>query len=667
MAYRPQPPRLDVRAWLEAGLGAHRDGDLGGAAASYRQALALVPDDPDALNLLGTALLQAGAAHEALPYLERAAVFARNNPHVLGNLGQCCLALQRYAAAYDAFRKASRLEPREIHFQIGAASALALQGKLADAENILQRQAKRTPQSAAVWLNLGNVMRDRQRRQEAIDCYSKAVALDPAMADAHNNLGSALHSKLRFAEAEAQYRECIRLAPDHLLAHFNLASVLMDLGRFEESEKFARALAERAPESGEAQRLVGSALSFQTRLVEAHAYYEHAAHMEPSSAKAAETLAMSFVETDRMQEGLRWFSQALQLGAEPATLRPLLAAALFADGALHDGWVEYRHRSDVQIFRARQPQTPVAQAALGDIAAKHVCIIGEQGLGDEIFFLRYAPALAARGARLTYRAGAKIAPLLARAPFLASVIAADAALPSANAYVLAGDLPHTLDNFAAAPVSAALPVQAALREHVRRLSIYYPPVPPSITLEPLAARIAAVRERLAALGPAPYIGVTWRAGTSPQEQRSSNWVLYKSAPLQALGEVLSRIPGTLLALQRTPEESELATLSRAAGRDVHDLSPLNDDLEDMLALLAEIDEYVGVSNTNMHLRASVGKPARVLVPAPAEWRWMRSGSSSPWFPGFSIYRQTLQGDWVSALNALERDVGTSRSRTVLTF
>jgi len=36
---------------------------------------------------------------------------------------------------------------------------------------------------------------------------------------------------------------------------------------------------------------------------------------------------------------------------------------------------------------------------------------------------------------------------------------------------------------------------------------------------------------------------------------------------------------------------------------------------------------------------------------------MYSGRSSPWFPGFPIYRQSLQGDWGAALAALKQDLG----------
>jgi hypothetical protein len=103
----------------------------------------------------------------------------------------------------------------------------------------------------------------------------------------------------------------------------------------------------------------------------------------------------------------------------------------------------------------------------------------------------------------------------------------------------------------------------------------------------------------------------------------------------------------------------MARFAELIGRPVHDWSDLNEDLEAMLAALSLIDDYVGVSNTNMHLRVAAGRTARVLVPVPAEWRWLQHGRSSPWFPGFAIYRQTLEGDWAPALAELERDLTTN--------
>ena len=132
--------------------------------------------------------------------------------------------------------------------------------------------------------------------------------------------------------------------------------------------------------------------------------------------------------------------------------------------------------------------------------------------------------------------------------------------------------------------------------------------------------------------------------------------MFKEIPLEKLARALSPVSGTVISIQRNPKETENSVLSGLAGRQVHDFSKLNADLEDMLALLALLDDYVGVSNTNMHLRAAAGRTAHVLVPGPVEWRWMAAGDESPWFPGFRIYRQGPDGNWEAALGRLRGDL-----------
>ena len=123
-----------------------------------------------------------------------------------------------------------------------------------------------------------------------------------------------------------------------------------------------------------------------------------------------------------------------------------------------------------------------------------------------------------------------------------------------------------------------------------------------------------------------------------------------------LGKLARNWPGTVVVLQRLPGAEALAEFGRALGREFLDWSHLNDDLSDALAGLSLLDEYVGVSNTNMHLLAAIGKVARVLVPHPAEWRWMVAGDESPWFPGFRIYRQAHDRTWNAALARLSEDL-----------
>lgn len=656
MTYTSHKNPQAIRSRLEAGLAAHRSGDLSRAITAYTDVLALDPENADALNLLGTGLLQLGRADEAVAPLERAARKDRNNASILANLAQGYIAVKRYGAAEETFRRAIRLQPRELHFQLGLATSLAVQQKSVEATTLLQRLSASFPQSALVWFNLGNALRDQKRTDEAITAYRTALALDPRFVDARNNLGNVLHTALRFREAEAEYRECIALAPDYLLAQFNLASVVMDLGRFDEAEGIARAVVSVAPSESEGHLMLAAALGHQGRLLDALACQRRASALAPHDARAAKNLASTLMETGDAAEGLRWFARAMELNPEPTT-RQLLATDLLGYGALQDGWAEYGERPPAIRFREKYPDLQFTRSVPIDLAGRHLGIVREQGIGDEIFFLRYAPRLVARGARITYRASNKIASLLRRAGCIDAFVEEMAPLPACDAQLMIGDLPHALGQAGSTPLKQKHAQRSAvLPELPHFISVFWPEVPRSLSIAPLAEKLARVREQLAAAGSPPYIGVTWRAGTAPEEQNSISWVLYKTIPMRNLADALKAMPGTILALQRKPAEGEIDSFSAALGRRMHDFSALNEELESMLALLSVIDEYVGVSNTNMHLRAAVGKTARVLVPAPAEWRWMQSGRSSPWFPGFSIYRQSLQGDWKSALDALKRDL-----------
>ena len=653
-----QSPQALLRVYIESGLRAHGQGDIDAAMTACRQALEIAPENPDALNLMGAALMVLGQSERALGFFQRAARQRRNDPGVLGNLAQAHFALGQYDEARETFRKASRLDPRAMQFQLGIANSLAMQGKFGDAETLLQKLADRFPDHALVWFNLGNVRRDQKRPTQAVDCYIKALQIDPGFVDARNNLGSALQALVRYEDAVREYRTCIAQAPDHMSARCNLASVLIDLGRFKEAEEVLHEVIQLAPDMSEARLFLGAALGHQGRLREALAQFRAAAQIEPNKPQVAEVYAAALIENGHLRQGMRWLSRALALNPESPTPHQMVSYALLSHGQLVDGWAEYSHRpAFTRLHKKYSDVTTLSRTLPPDIRGKKVCLLREQGLGDEIFFLRFVPQLAAAGARVTYHASAKLSSLLRRVACLEQVAEQTAPVPPADAVMLLGDLPRALSSYPCSPlpVAAAHEPELGMHEFSRRISVFWPPIPPSLVLHPLETCLAAMRRRLAEAGAPPYAGLTWEGGTPPEvQQDGAEWLLYKQIGIEPFAGALREFPGTILALQRNPRPGEIDTFSRILGRRVHDFSDLNEDLESMLAALALMDEYIGVSNTNMHLRAAVGRTARVLIPCPAEWRWMASGSSSPWFPGFSLYRQSLDGDWDAALTSLRR-------------
>ncbi len=649
--------------WRDQLLGAAETalqrGEWAAAVDHCRSALALAPgSDGAAQAMLGIGLLQLGQQDAAIAALEQAAGMNKRNPHWLGHLAQAYAAAGRLDDAHKAYQRASRLAPQYWPYTQNAALLLIRQGKAAEAENVLRALARRHPDEADIQLNLGNVLLELGRPADAETVLRAALRLAPDDAQILQSLGSAQHRQSRLEEACASYRACIRAEPQAPAPRLNLVSALIDAGRCTEAEAECLVLIGFAPTLPEAHRFLGAARGFRGDTAGALRAFSRAAELAPDSASDIRNHGGALAECGLLQASLRQLARAEQLAPDDIALRQLRSAIDLAQGRLGDGWQHYRARQAFIGVHAARPELQLQQTLPEDLRGCRITLWPEQGIGDELFFLRHAGQLRRRGAHVAVRASAKIAEFVARSGIADDVVIHDEGKPATEGLqMLCGDLPGALSSTDACPCPDLPAAQSdALRDYAAGIRVYWPRPAPPLRIPPLDDALARARKILQDAGPGPHLGVTWRAGIAAREQRGAHWVLEKSVPLTEFGAALHGAPGTLLSLQRHPLPEETAALAAAAGRKVVDLSALNEDLETLLALLALIDDYAGVSNTNMHLRAACGRPARVLVPNPAEWRWMHGGAESPWFPGFRVYRQTLDGRWGPSLAQLAADL-----------
>ena len=533
---------------------------------------------------------------------------------------------------------------------------LAARGRLDEAIAALHRAAEIEPDSADARYNLGNALMRTGGRDAALEAFRGVVERHPGHAPAHNNAAVCLLERDEPEPAVRHLRAAIEADPGFADAHANLAKALSTLGRLDEAERHCvralslvpdlatalvchgnihhardtldaaidcyRRAADADPGYGAAFNNLGNVLAARGRHDEALTALRRAAEIEPDPADALSNLGEVLKAMGRLDEAIAAYDQALAAapGHREARLRRALCRLLM--GRFTDGWPDYLAR-DSMAARAEGFDRALLPA---DLSGRRCLVEREQGLGDEIFFLRYVPALRARGAYVAYRPDPRLADMLRRAGLADEIDEDETRAPGWDDRIAVADLAFVLG-----PDDES--------------------TPPSISLEPLASHAADIARRLAEFGPPPYLGLTWRAGTSRRVGR-----LFKNAPLDRLATALGVAPGTMIALQRAPEPGELDRLAAALGRPVHDLTALNDDLEAMLALVAALDDYVAVSNTNVHLRAAVGRASRVLVPNPPEFRWMAEGRESLWFPGTTVYRQETDQDWTLALADLARDL-----------
>jgi predicted TPR repeat methyltransferase/Tfp pilus assembly protein PilF len=111
------------------------------------------------------------------------------------------------------------------------------QGDTAGGIALIQQAISAMPTAWGAWNNLGNLLLQQRRFDEAAAAYARSIALGetPAQrAPAWNNLGT-LHRKCRrLREAEAACRTAIDLVPDFADAWYNLSRILIEDGRVAE-------------------------------------------------------------------------------------------------------------------------------------------------------------------------------------------------------------------------------------------------------------------------------------------------------------------------------------------------------------------------------------------------------------------------------------------------
>src|SRR6516162_271181 len=179
-----------------------------------------------------------------------------------------------------SFRTVELLEAAQRHHQAG---------QLAEAERhyrkILASDRKHIGSTDLVGIianNLGNVLKEQGKLDNAVAQYHRALALKPDFAEAHNNLGNTLKKQGRLDEAVAQYERALALKPDYVVARYNLGNTYGERGKLDNAAAHYRQALAVNPNYVEAYNNLGNALKEQGKLDEAVAHYRQAVAINPN-------------------------------------------------------------------------------------------------------------------------------------------------------------------------------------------------------------------------------------------------------------------------------------------------------------------------------------------------------------------------------------------------
>lgn len=422
----------------------------------------------------------------------------------------------------------------------------------------------------------------------AVELLRRAVEADPAIALYHVDLGGALHELGRLDEAAACYRRALALEPDHLVARVNLGNALRDLERPGEAVAELERAGAQAPDHAVVQMNLGCALHDLGRLEAAAARHRRALALAPDHPEA------------------HWN----------------LGQALLLQGDLAAGWTEYEWRTVTANGPRRTFERPPWDG--GDLTGRTILLHAEQGLGDTLQFIRYAPLVKARGAAaVIVESPPALTALLRGVDGVDRLVPTGAALPAFDRHAPLPSLPH-LFGVGEDSIPAGVPY-----------------------LRPEPDRVAWWRERLAAGPPGLRVGVAWQGNPHGRVDRG------RSPPLAALAP-LAAVPGVrLISLQQRDGVEQLAALPE--GMAIETLGPGVDAdgaFVDTAAIMMSLDLVVSSDTAIPHLAGALGRPVWLAVKRVPDWRWLLGRADSPWYPTLRLFRQRRDGDWDGVFRAI---------------
>jgi len=610
-------------AWVALGQALKAGGRNEEAGHAYQEAIRLDGMNALARMGLGELMIATGRPEEAEREFELALLRQPALAPAHLGLGNARAMMGRNNEALDRYGQALRLRPRMPEGEFAAGFVLARMGRQKEAESRYRRALVLRPDFAAAWMNLGSLLREQGSEVCAEAALQRAVELRPDLVAGWVNLALLERERQRPDEAEAYLRNAFALNPEQVETLVSWCQFRAAEGDLAGAWEWLRWALAREPLHAEAVNMQGILLHKERRFAEAVEVFERAESLGHRA--AASNRGNSLLDLGRMDEALRAHETAVV--RDPGSRGALynLALTRLRLGDWERGWLDYEarwhfrevHRSPRDFRQPRWRGEP--------LEGRRVLLHAEQGLGDTIQFCRYATLVAARGGVPILQVQASVERLMRSLPAVRAGFAETAML---------GSEPPAFD--LECPLMS-LPA-------VFRTTVNTVPWPGAyLGADPESVRTKRMRfPGSQPAQPSLRVGLAWAGNPRYKADRQRSVQLAQLLPLLRTRGV------TWISLQKGPAAEQLAALPDDVF--VWDGSSRDRDLAETAALIATLDLVITTDTCIAHLAGAMAKPAWILLPHLADWRWMQQTETTPWYPTARLLRQPAAGDWAAVVD-----------------
>ena len=448
-----------------------------------------------------------------------------------------------------------------------------------------------------------------------------AAGAQPASETAEQALTRALNAAKarRTNEAIGICRDVLAASPDLPGALGLLGGIYGQEGRVDEAIAMLEAAVARQPQIANWQLNLCALYRGKNMLDDALRTGLEAVRYSPETAAHRVELALTHLTRGEREEAKRHFREGIAKEPENAAAHMGLGELLLSLGEYLPGWSEYAWRNRLDQARGTLPKMIAAPWNGMRMPNSRILLVADQGYGDMIQFARYIPMVRARVPELIIGWGPEVTALLGDHPDIGQCIAKWTDVPTHEAYVLLSSLPQ-----------------------IFQTELHNIPVPvPYLRARP--DRVEHWRVRLNSALPQGRlrVGIAWAGRpTHPNNAR-------RTMKLEQLDPILRNADVDFVTLQKPfPEEDRAYAATRP---NLLDISGELESFAETGAVISALDMIISVDTAIVHLAGALGRTAWVLLPEPADWRWLLDREDTAWYSTLRLFRQARPTEWAPVM------------------
>lgn len=543
--------------------------------------------------------------------------------NIYGNLGVIYKIKGDINTAIKCYIEAIKLNPKNLLVYNNLGNAFKEIKNYKMAIRVYLDALKINPKDFNMFNNLGIVFELIGDSNRAIEAYKQAVKINPKYAKAINNIGVVLYKQKRYKESAQIFEIALQSDSDYNEVYSNKGAAYNKAKDYDKAIESLEMAILKMPNHGGAYTNLGNVYNKLHDYKTAAKMHEKSIELEPNGSNAYSNVGTSYKYLGLSDKAITSYKKAIELDPNFVNAHFDLATMYLASEDFKNGWKEYEWRFRKEemiphIIKHKDIFTKPLFTGVENIKGKTLLLHSEQGYGDSIQFIRFAPQLKEKfGCKIAVKCREGLKELFKTIDEIDVIVDRTEETPAFDYQLSIMSMPFILDMKSTDELPKKMPYLKAIFDK---------------DLE-----IKKEKDKI-------NIGICWSASLTGESYEGKVFDLKFFEPLMNNPKI------NLYSLQVGDGSEDIKRLGFEDK--IIDLTHKLTDFSKTASLINELDLVISSDTAVAHLTGALNKPVWIPLQKIPDWRWTNKGETTKWYPSAKLFRQKTARVWEGVFQSI---------------